>query len=48
MMASSKFRVALTGDFYDDQGQLKFRDIAPELLHSAPDYRTLSADSASR
>ena len=35
MSASSRFRVALTGDFYDAAGQLKYRDIGLDLLQSA-------------
>lgn len=35
MSAPSRFRVALTGDFYDAAGQLKYRDIGLDLLKSA-------------
>lgn len=37
MSAPSRFRVALTGDFYDAAGQLKYRDIGLDLLKSAPE-----------
>lgn len=36
MSAQSRFRVALTGDFYDAAGQLKYRDIGLDLLTSSP------------
>ncbi|MDB5335737.1 MAG: Hydroxypyruvate reductase, partial [Planctomycetaceae bacterium] len=35
MSAQSRFRVALTGDFYDAAGQLKYRDIGLSLLTAA-------------
>jgi phosphoglycerate dehydrogenase-like enzyme len=36
MSAPPRFRVALTGDFYDAAGQLKYRDIGLDLLTGAP------------
>jgi phosphoglycerate dehydrogenase-like enzyme len=30
------FRIALTGDFYDENGELRFKDIGLELLHKSP------------
>lgn len=36
MSASSPFRIALTGDFYDAAGQLKYRDIGLSLLEGVP------------
>lgn len=35
MSVQSRFRVALTGDFYDAAGQLKYRDIGLDLLKQA-------------
>lgn len=32
------FRVALTNDFYDGEGRLKYRDIGLDLLESAPEF----------
>src|SRR5262245_5089625 len=36
MAAPSRFRVVLTADFYDADGQLKYRDIGLDLLGSVP------------
>ena len=36
MTAEPRFRVALTGDFYEPDGQLKYRDIGLDLLATAP------------
>ncbi len=36
MNESHPFRVALTADFYDTEGRLKYRDIGLDLLESAP------------
>lgn len=35
MSAQTRFRVGLTGDFYDAAGQLKYRDIGLDLFQSA-------------
>jgi phosphoglycerate dehydrogenase-like enzyme len=36
MSAQTRFRVGLTGDFYDAAGQLRYRDIGLDLLQQAP------------
>jgi phosphoglycerate dehydrogenase-like enzyme len=35
------FRIALTGDFYDDDGQLRFKDIGVDRLQSQPEIEVV-------
>jgi phosphoglycerate dehydrogenase-like enzyme len=41
-MKTPTFRVALTGDFYHADGQLRFRDIGLDLLEGAPGVKVTS------